>query len=228
MCQPQKDPAPGYDPVARGNILTPRDPIVEFSTMNDTQIWYLPLDCVWQFRSEFIHGIHSYLDYIFGNRWLGEAPKYFNGTMHMRQLYQGANITLNTVNELMSNMTRSMNTVIRSYGSSNFTGTSDAGPARGTMWYTATCVHVRWSWLAFPAAMIGLPAIFLVLVHIESRKTETDRLWKSSILALLFCELDSKVVNEAHPICKSALKEIAKSTSVSLGMEREVLRLTAR
>lgn len=76
--------------------------------------------------------------------------------------------------------------------------------------------------------MIGMSGIFLVLVHIENRGTETERLWKSSVLALLFCEMDSEVVDKAHPIRKSTLNEVAKSTSVSFGKDRKVLKLSVR
>ncbi|CAN9154103.1 unnamed protein product [Alternaria alternata] len=120
---------------------------------------------------------------------------------------------MNTVDEVFGNMARSMTNAIRTYGVTNYSGVPDAGPARGTMWFTSTCVHVRWSWIAFPAAMIGMYDIFLVLVHIESRGTETERLWKSSVLALLFCEMNSEVVDKAHPIHKSTLNEVAKSKS---------------
>jgi hypothetical protein len=225
MCEPQEHPAPGYDPIAQSNILNPGSRIGDFGLVNNTRVLYLPQDCVWQFGTHAIAGIHKYLNYIFGDRWVGEAPGYFDGTMQMRQLYQGGNMTLDSVNQLMANMTRSMSTVIRTYGNHNFSGIPDAGPARGTMLSNETCVHVRWSWLAFPAVIIVLSGIFLVFVHIESRGTERDRLWKSSILALLFCELDREIVDDARPICKSVITKIAKSTRVSLRKEREALGL---
>lgn len=135
---------------------------------------------------------------------------------------------MDTVDEVFGNMARSMTKVIRTYGVTNYTRVPDAGPARGTVWFTSTCVHVRWSWIAFPAVTIGMSGIFLVLVHIESRDTETERLWKSSVLALLFCEMDSEVVDKAHPIHRSTLNEVAKSTRVSFEKGRKVLKLVVR
>jgi hypothetical protein len=163
MCEPQGHPPPGYDPIAQSNILNPGSRIDDFGILNDTRVLYLPQDCIWQFGTQAIAGIQKYLNYIFGDRWVGEAPKYFNGTMQMRQLYQGGNMTLDSVNQLMVNMTRSMNTVIRTYGNHNFSRIPDAGPARGTMLSTETCVLVRWSWLAFPAVIIVLSGIFFCL-----------------------------------------------------------------
>lgn len=40
------------------------------------------------------------------------------------------------------------------------------------------------------AIMIGLTGILLILVAIENRGIENDRLWKSSFLAALFCEVE--------------------------------------
>jgi hypothetical protein len=38
--------------------------------------------------------------------------------------------------------------------------------------------------------MFGLTGLFLLLIAIENRGVETDRLWKSSFLAALFCEVE--------------------------------------
>jgi hypothetical protein len=235
MCEPRESPAPGYEPIAQGNIVTTAGQIVttagqivEFGAVNDTRVWYVPQDCVWQYQLESLIGFHAYLSQIFDGQWLGSTIKYFKGSIHLRQLYQDGNITMDTVDEVFGNIARSMTNVIRTYGVTNYTGVPDAGPARGTMWFTSTCVHAQWSWIAFPAVMIGMAGIFLVLVHIESRGTETERLWKSSVLALLFCEMDSVVVGKAHPIHKSTLNEVAKSTRVSFGKGREVLKLVVR
>jgi hypothetical protein len=65
--------------------------------------------------------------------------------------------------------------------------------------------------------------VFLVLVAIDNRGIETDRLWKSSFLAALLCEVElhEKVVR------KEEMKAIAKSTSVSLRGTSGKLRLVA-
>jgi hypothetical protein len=226
-CERQEKAAPGYEAVAQANI----DAAPEFSGSypdEDSRVWYLPSDCVWQMRQETIYSMHTYLDQLFGNKGLADAIKITNGTMHLRQLYQEGNMTLETVDELMTNLTTSMTTIVRNFGSDNSSGIPDAGPATGTMWYTTTCIRIRWAWVAFPAALIGCSAIFLVLVHIESRGTERERLWKSSIFAILFCEVDEEVTSKAQPVRKKVLDEVAISTSVSLGRENGGLRLVAR
>jgi len=123
----------------------------------------------------------------------------------------------------MTNLTNAMNTVLRTHGMEEH-----SKPAEGTMWYTTTCIEINWAWIAFPAVMIALSAIFLLLVHIESRGVESGRLWKSSILAMLFCEMDEVVTEEAQPMGRQRLEEVAASSSVSLGKENGSLRLVAR
>lgn len=72
--------------------------------------------------------------------------------------------------------------------------------------------------------MIALSGVFLILVAFENRGIETDRLWKSSFLAAIFCEVE---VHE-KPVGKGEMKAVAKSTSVSLEGKSETLRLVAR
>jgi hypothetical protein len=62
--------------------------------------------------------------------------------------------------------------------------------------------------------------MFLLLVAIENCSIETDRLWKSSFLAALFCELEMDRI----PAGKVEMKSIARSTSVCLQKESSTLR----
>jgi hypothetical protein len=137
----------------------------------------------------------------------------------------GEYMNLDTINEYMHNMSRSMTAIIRTTnGVQNSTH-----PAEGTMWYTTTCIRVRWKWISYPAVMIGLSAIFLILVSIESSGIASERLWKSSILTMLFCEMDDVVTDGDKPATRRDMENVAKSTSVSLGgAEERTLRLVAR
>ena len=93
------------------------------------------------------------------------------------------------------------------------------------MWANTTCVYVRWEWIAFPVVMIALTGLFLLLVIIDNWKVESDRLWKSSVLATLFCEVD---VERDRPKGKEEMSEIAKSTGVSLEGKSGRLRMVVR
>jgi hypothetical protein len=101
-------------------------------------------------------------------------------------------------------------------------------PVHGTVWYAKTCIVVNWAWISYPAVMIGLCAVFLVLVHIESRDVDSQRLWKSSTLAMLFCELDEEVVAAARPLQRDAMGDTAKTTGVQLERDVDGLRLVGK
>lgn len=76
--------------------------------------------------------------------------------------------------------------------------------------------------------MIGLTGVFLVFVIIDNCDVERERLWKSSVLATIFCELDQGMVRNAHLTSKRAMHDIAWSTSVSLETKKGTLKLLAR
>jgi hypothetical protein len=191
------------------------------------KLWYLQ-DCVWAFYPPSVFGIHSHLNTTFQSQELLSNPQYsdaFAGPVALRRLYcNDQYVNMDTVNEFMHNMTRSMTAIILTNGPESYTQ-----PAEETMWYTTTCIRVRWEWISYPAIMIGLSATFLILVSLESRGIASERLWKSSILARLFCDLDEVVTDGEKPVSRRDMEEVAKSTSVSLGGAGErTLRLVAR
>jgi hypothetical protein len=124
---------------------------------------------------------------------------------------------------MFQSIAAAMTVVIRTNGNKG-----EAGRAKGVMWYTTTCVRVQWEWLAFPAGLIALLALFLVLVAVESRGVASDRLWKSSLLAMLFCDVDWVEVQGIEQTGKEALNSIAHSTSVCLNLGTQTLRLVSR
>lgn len=77
-------------------------------------------------------------------------------------------------------------------------------------------VHAKWVWLAFP---IGLEAlgILLVLSTIVVSHLQQARLWKSSVLPLLYHGLD-ETVSKDQPIPQDVygMEELARKTKVSL------------
>ena len=132
-------------------------------------------------------------------------------------------LDIQTVLDVMLNVSTAMTTVVRTHY------TEGSGwDAKGDMWVTTTCVSVDWRWISFPVIMIGLTGIFLVLVVVENRGVERERLWKSSVLATLFCGVDHEVTDNAALVSKRAMYDVAKSTSVSLQTQKGTLRLLAR
>jgi hypothetical protein len=135
-----------------------------------------------------------------------------SGSTHLQILFEDGNMTFDSVNQRIEGLAKSMTSVLRTDG--GFTNTTDPylQYSSGTLWINTTCVYIRWPWITFPAAMIALTGMFFVLVAVENRSIETDRLWKSSFLAALFCEVEV----DKTPAGKVEMNSIAKSTSVSL------------
>ena len=226
-CDERTTDTPGYLPVAKVNI----DAAPINTTYLDVEgpgaetVWY-PEDCVWAMTVTATSSIRQHLGAIYDAQFLVFVPNGRSGSAAMRVLWNDGemrNAPLDHVSSLMTNLTTAMNTVLRTHGMPGFNK-----PAEGTMWYTTTCININWTWVAFPATMIALSAIFLLLVHLESRGVESERLWKSSIMAMLFCEMDDIITGEARPVGRQRLEEVAASTSVSLEKDQGSLRLVAR
>jgi hypothetical protein len=145
------------------------------------------------------------------------------GPIHLLMLFREDNITLDTVNEYMADLTTSMTAVVRIHGKEG-----KAGYTTGYVWITTTCVRAKCAWISYSVALMIISALFLILVQIESRGVERERLWKSSVLATLFCEADDEIMKQGRPVRKIDMRDIARSTSVSLDADVKTLRLVAR
>ncbi|KAH8722957.1 hypothetical protein GQ44DRAFT_806446 [Phaeosphaeriaceae sp. PMI808] len=221
-CKRQTAESPDLIPVVEENIdATPED--FDGKTPSDGR-WYYERDCVYSVHAWSMTGSSQYLREMFDNKALTRQGGIM-GSIYLRRLYREGNITIDSVDEAMKNMAASMTAVVRSHGNVN-----QSFPAKGTVWQTTTCLQITWEWLAFPATMIGLSVIFLVLVQIENRGIKSERLWKSSILATLFCEVDNTVTDNhlGKPMEKQDMSKIAKSTSMSLESNNQTLRLVQR
>jgi hypothetical protein len=199
--------------------------------------WYYPKDCLWGMSIPATSGMRRHFDTMFSEQILtawGQALT--KGNVYLRALWQempeekkkktdtGSSLVVQTsrasIDKSFSSMTRAMTAFVRTHG--------DQGEdeyVKGVMWSNTTCVYMRWEWIAFPVAMIALTGLFLLLVIIDNWGIESDRLWKSSILATLFCEVD---VQRDRPKGKEEMEKIAKSTSVSLEGKSGRLRMVTR
>jgi hypothetical protein len=196
--------------------------------------WYFSEDCVW-----FVDGTSSTvmkdtLRGIFDGQNLTKDYG-IKGSIHLLVLFEEGKITHDSIDKRMESLATSMTSNIRNNGAlssrgSTYTTQTHAAspdmlsqPAKGKMWVTTTCVYIRWRWIASPAIMIGLTGVFLLLVALENRGIKNDRLWKSSFLAALFCEVEVPKT----PLGKQEMKAVAKSSSASLEGKSGRLKLVA-
>lgn len=64
--------------------------------------------------------------------------------------------------------------------------TQDGMQSIGTAWQSVTFIRVRWIWLLLPAAVVLAASVLLGLTITQSYRHQTV-LWKTSLLAFLFC-----------------------------------------
>ena len=69
--------------------------------------------------------------------------------------------------------------------------------------------------------MIALSGIFLLLVAIENRDTQRDRLWKSSFPTALFCEVEL----DTRPQGIADIKAKARTANVTMEKRGSGLKL---
>ena len=223
-CSSSKSRRPGYytEPVSPSNVDA--SPQARGDNTTEEDVLWFPRDCLWAFTLPASGSVYAHLAAIFNDQFLVNAPGYgaAHGSAYMRQLYNDGNITLEHVQGFMKNMTTSMNAVVRTHGLQQ---PNYSVPLPGTQWYSTTCVRVNWTWIVFPATMIALSAVFLVLVAFESRDVQGGRLWKSSVLAMLFCDLDEGIREEVGSLGRRGMEKVAQSSSVCLGKGAEGLKL---
>lgn len=197
---------------------------------HDSKILYYPKDCIWGFgqgaaTSIGQYFIGQYFSNIFDNKTLTltELKRSTYTSIYLRQLWQNETMSLSRVDGVMGHISTAMTAVVRTEGTEG-----DYWHLEGTMMSTTTCVIIQWPWLAFPIVTIVLTGVFLMFVVLENRKVAGDRLWKSSVLATLFCEVEHDRMDETKTICKEAMFDMAKSTSVSVEGRKGTLKLVAQ
>ncbi|KAH0424302.1 hypothetical protein CcaCcLH18_11653 [Colletotrichum camelliae] len=176
---------------------------------NYTTWW--PSDCIYSVPYAPTAGLAAVLYSFFGNEtlWWDPWTSRATGNLWSVNLWAGGNATRDTVQRAMEGLADSITSRWRN-GDGN--KSVRVGPARGVVWEQQTCVHVNWAWLALPAAMVLLTAVFLTLTVIQTSASE--RLpWKSSMLAVLFNGLDEKTRDAAGPVMSLQEMQVAADTT---------------
>ena len=111
------------------------------------------------------------------------------------------------ISTLFSNIATAMTNVLRTYGN----GTGD-DTVLGIAYSMEAFIHVRWQWMAVPAALSLTSFIFLITTIVVSHHNHIP-VWKSSSLALLFHGLKEQL----EPLDGiREMESIAKETKVAL------------
>ncbi|KAI1737044.1 hypothetical protein F4680DRAFT_430115 [Xylaria scruposa] len=180
-CASSDKESPGLVEVALANI----DAAPQYGKSNETT-WY-PEDCVWTFSSgaqaAIAVGLSTELTDL-SLKTLGEDPgQHLGQLIAARTMWRNGTMDLAHINDYMRKLVDVMTATMRNNGLQD-------EYARGQVQVKDTCVTVRWAWLAYPAALIGLTIIFLALLILQGPSGSSSRAWKSSILAPLFISMD--------------------------------------
>jgi hypothetical protein len=106
--------------------------------------------------------------------------------------YQGADfytqLTLAT-SSLDYRDTTAMSTNLAAF-MTNALRTQDGTQSVGTAWQSVTFIQVRWAWLILPAVLVLAAGVLLFMTVVQSKRYNTV-LWKTSLLAFLFCSTNA-------------------------------------
>ena len=210
-------------------------PVTHIGTGEETSI--VPAHCIYQINPITLNSVNYFV-----------GPAFFEGFVNASsstgglsgppslQVLQGANLppngsetyllpSLAYLQSVMQNVTDSMTTYVRSHGNENY-----SQPAVGQVHHYATCVKVRWPYVAYASSVVVLLLVFFISTVIS---TIPDNDFKSSSLATLFHGfegetrqyIDSTTIGQENRI--EELERFAKKLEVRL-LETDVgLRICA-
>ncbi|KAI1469257.1 uncharacterized protein F4812DRAFT_422540 [Daldinia caldariorum] len=109
----------------------------------------------------------------------------FDGPDIIRSIYNYGRVDFDHIQGIFSNISESLTTYIRTNGNENY-----SEPAVGEVFHYATCIRVRWEWIAFPSLLVFLTMVLLIWT-ICSKESRTFPAWKASPLPWLMYGPDS-------------------------------------
>ncbi|KAI1803519.1 hypothetical protein F4811DRAFT_328374 [Daldinia bambusicola] len=109
----------------------------------------------------------------------------FDGQDIIRNIYNYGRIDFDHTQGIFANISQSLTTYIRTNGNENY-----SEPAVGQVFHYATCIRVRWEWIAFPSLLAFLTTALLIWT-ICSKESRTFPAWKASPLPWLMYGPDS-------------------------------------
>ena len=221
------------DTMPDGNVSTPEhDNSQPANVTMDGQFYFMvPFTCVYGIEAVTQSTIYYYLQSLLqGNAkpfdndpdgaWMASSA--YNATPAVLQLFQGGNLTADSVNATFQGIAKGLTRQIRQAGLSNYNL-----PANGTVYIPETCIGVRWRWMAYPALLTVMVLVFVVTVIVETGWDDQDHHdWKTSALPVLFNGLEHRPSDSRDAVVtSSAMKSQASQIRVQLGRTAEGWRL---
>jgi hypothetical protein len=131
------------------------------------------------------------LRWLNGGQFFGTLPQVIDMPADINPWLPPNNITAQ-----MEQMADTMTTVMRNTPND----TNQLQLVQGMAWDERTFVKIRWGWAVWPVMLLLMGLIFLMATILRSSKEENIvRVWKNSIIALLFNGLDQEVQQLVGP-----------------------------
>ena len=93
----------------------------------------------------------------------------------------------------------------------------DNDPAKGVVLEPASCIHVRWAWLALPSGLTVATIVFFICMVLQATPDAEHSTWKSTPLAMLWHGLDGPVEREGAWLnTREQMEKRAKEVKVRL------------
>ncbi|KAH8595892.1 hypothetical protein B0O99DRAFT_708673 [Bisporella sp. PMI_857] len=112
----------------------------------------------------------------------------WEGSAQLVNLMGSEGASFQTINKSMAGIANAITVYFRQHGHPGY-----SEPANGKVLSSQTFVHVRWSWLVLPAALVGSTVIFFIQTirtAIAMQEQDMGHNWKSSVWPLLFGEVE--------------------------------------
>lgn len=142
----------------------------------------------------------------------------FRGPELIQRIYNWGHTDLERVQSIFANISGSLTTYIRAHGGSQLFPDSInfSRNTQGRMYRYATCLQVQWPWIAFPACLAILTALFFLTV-VEVTKRRGTSVWKVSPLAWILRAdgLDKEQYSSSTKQCEG-MKETSRSIAVHI------------
>lgn len=206
---------------ANGNVTVPGPLLNETSLPLDI----IPAECLYDISYPSVSSITDYLsEYLSGSVSPGANGHSSDGPPQVRVLFNDTYASFSSINYEFTSVAEAITLRIRKDNPTS--GLLAARPAEGVVLEEKTCVDVRWPFLAFPAAVVTLTTVFLMVVVGQSAVGTGNTVaagWKSSPLPIAFGGLTTDASARARIDGESDggnnLKEmetISKRTTVNL------------
>lgn len=148
--------------------------------------------------------------------WNPPGQVVFDGTI-LSPFFADGNMSIQTLNQTMQQIAMAMTNHMR-------LANVNRSQAEGDVYAPDTIVHVNFFWLILPTALVVAGCCFLTLVAWQSHVYSSQRLWKSSQMALLYHGLQHR--DELGPLTdRKEMEATSKALHARLGEETAGWRL---